>query len=236
MPCWTTCSICLTELKNSKKRKKHVGWFLGSSNTIFMLDRFTPCFIQHFIITFTLLSFIIFWILERQISNDSTKLKRSATKNHKHQIELSLNSSEENSDHLPKLQEKNGEEFEDAADRSIFHNDLLYYVLEEPNWCLHFIQSRVLPRRGFSSHQSLQALIVSLAKRCTPPSLIWHRIKEWIDLHVGWNMVDDTYKQYKLSSNIPPTCWIKCWVGLTRPLIDCVNKWNKWEADKLLFQ
>ena len=39
-------------------------------------------------------------------------------------------------------------------------------------------------------------------------------------------MLDDTYKRHKPSSNIPPTfyqifhptCWIKCWIGLTRPL------------------
>ena len=51
--------ITLAERKNSKRRKNHVGWkfdleqifystFLGSSNTVFMLNWFIPCFIQHF--------------------------------------------------------------------------------------------------------------------------------------------------------------------------------------------
>ena len=53
-------------------------------------------------------------------------------------------------------------------------------------------------------YQSLQALIVSLAKACPSPSLIWHWMK-WMDLHVGWTMLDDKHKRYKLSSNIPPT-------------------------------
>ena len=34
-------------------------------------------------------------------------------------------------------------------------------------------------------HQSLQALIVSLVKICLLPSLIWHWMKEWMDLHVN---------------------------------------------------
>ena len=65
------------------------------------------------------------------------------------------------------------------------------------------IRSRVLPRRGLH-HQSLQALIVSLAKAYLLPSLIWHWMKEWMDLHVGWNLLEDTYKRCKLSSNILP--------------------------------
>ena len=65
---------------------------------------------------------------------------------------------------------------------------------KEPNWCLHFIHSRVLPRRGFSSSEftSIDSILV---KACLSPSLIWHRMKECMDLHVGWNMLDDTYKQ-----------------------------------------
>ena len=39
--------------------------FSGSSNTVFMLDRFTPCFIQHFILM------TLFRMLELRISNDS---------------------------------------------------------------------------------------------------------------------------------------------------------------------
>ena len=54
-------------------------------------------------------------------------------------------------------------------------------------------------------HQSLQALIVSLAKVCLLLSMIWNWMKEWMDLHVGWNILNDTYKRYKLSSNILPT-------------------------------
>ena len=68
---------------------------------------------------------------------------------------------------------------------------------------------------------SLQALMVSLVKACLLPSLIWHWMKEWMYLHVGWNMLNDMHKRLKLSSNIYPTfhqtCWIKCWIGLTRP-------------------
>ena len=37
-------------------------------------------------------------------------------KNHTHQIKMSLNSSED-SDHLSKLQEQNGEEYEDVAEK-----------------------------------------------------------------------------------------------------------------------
>ena len=77
----------------------------------------------------------------------------------------------------------------------------------EPNWYLCFIHVCGLPQRGFSSSAStsLQALIVSLAKACPSLSLVWNRMKQWITLHVWWNMLDDMYKQYKLSSNMPPT-------------------------------
>ena len=78
-------------------------------------------------------------------------------------------------------------------------------------------------------YRSLQALKVSLAKACPSPSLIWHQMKEWMDLYVRWSMLDDTYNRYKLSSNIPPTfikhfffhrtCWIKHWNRLTRLLV-----------------
>ena len=60
--------------------------FSGSSNKIFMLDWFTPCFIQHFILVKT------FRMVKHQISSNSTKLKRSAK------------------------QEQSGEEYEDAAE------------------------------------------------------------------------------------------------------------------------
>ena len=43
-----------------------------SSETIFMLDRFTSCFIQNSIFI------TLFRMLELRISNDSTKLKRFA--------------------------------------------------------------------------------------------------------------------------------------------------------------
>ena len=59
---------------------------------------------------------------------------------------------------------------------------------------------------GVTFHlQSLQALTVSLAKACPSSSLIWHWMKELMDLHVGWKMFDDRYKRYKLSSSIPAT-------------------------------
>ena len=74
-----------------------------------MLDRFTPCFIQHFIL---MTSFRVF---ELRILNDLTKLKRNK-KNNTHQIKMSLISSKEDSDHLSKLQEQNGEEYKDAAE------------------------------------------------------------------------------------------------------------------------
>ena len=95
MPCWMKCWIGLTEWKNSKTKKKsccmkknRVGWkfnreqifhptFSGLSNTIFMLDRFIPLFIQYFILMRS------FRMLELRISNDSTKLKRSANCNNK---------------------------------------------------------------------------------------------------------------------------------------------------------
>ena len=93
MPCWMKCWIGLTERKNSKKKKKkkkscwikenRFRWkfdskqifppkFSGSFNTIFMLDRFTSCFVTYFILVTS------FQMVERRISNDSTKLKRFA--------------------------------------------------------------------------------------------------------------------------------------------------------------
>ena len=82
MPCWMKCWNGFTEHKNSnieiwrwmKIYRKQIFYptFSGSSNTFFMLDRFTPCFMQHFILMTS------FRILELRISNDSIKLKRSA--------------------------------------------------------------------------------------------------------------------------------------------------------------
>ena len=80
-------------------------------------------------------------------------------------------------------------------------------------------------------HQTLQVLIVSLAKnvRCH----LWFDIEwknEWtcmLDEHVGWH-VQTIWIFIQHSSNIystfHPTCWIKCWIGLTRPLDD---QWQK---------
>ena len=48
--------------------------------------------------------------------NKTKTLCKIITKNHTHQIEISLNSSEEDSDHLSKLPEQNGEEYEDVAE------------------------------------------------------------------------------------------------------------------------
>ena len=79
-----------------------------------MLDWFTLCFIQHFILMMS------FRMLELRILNDSTKLKRSAKykneKNHTHQVEMSLNSNKKDSDNLSKLQEQNREEYEDGTE------------------------------------------------------------------------------------------------------------------------
>ena len=84
-PCWIKCRIGLTKLKNIRKKVKNNCFgrkfdreqsfhptFSGSSNTIFMFDWFTPCFIQHFILITSLRK------LELRISNDWAKLKRSA--------------------------------------------------------------------------------------------------------------------------------------------------------------
>ena len=54
-------------------------------------------------------------------------------------------------------------------------------------------------------HQILKALIVSLAKACPSPCLIWYRMKACMSLDIGWSMLNDTHKWYKLSSNIPLT-------------------------------
>ena len=82
----------------------------------------------------------------------------------------------------------------------ILHSEFPYYVLERTQ-----LMSPLVFYLGVAFlHQSLPALIVSLAKACPSPSLIWHRMKEWMELNVGWNMLDDTYKRYKLSFNIPP--------------------------------
>ena len=54
-------------------------------------------------------------------------------------------------------------------------------------------------------HQILKALIVSLAKACPSPCLIWDRRKACRDLDIRWSMLNDKHKWYKLSSNIPLT-------------------------------
>ena len=128
MTCWMKCSIGLTERKICKKRKKscwmkkyHVGWkfdreqifdptFSGSSNTIFMLDLFTPCFIQHFIVmTYDVISNVRNSNFEWFGKTETLWKIIAMKKNHTYQVEMSLNSSEEDSDHRPKLQEQNGE-------------------------------------------------------------------------------------------------------------------------------
>ena len=71
--------------------------FSGSSNKIFMLNWFTLCFIEHFILVTSLR------MLKLRISNDSTKLKRSAKENHNNtksytctpQIKMTFNSNRE---------------------------------------------------------------------------------------------------------------------------------------------
>ena len=108
MPCWMTCWIGLTEGKNSKKRKYHVGWrkivldenligskffiqhFLAHSTQFSCWIGFSPCFIQPFI-PMPLFLFV-----------NSTKLKRSAIK--KSHTSMSLNISGEDFDHLSKFQ------------------------------------------------------------------------------------------------------------------------------------
>ena len=81
-PYWIKCQIGLTEFKNSRKNncfgqkfdreQSFHPTFSGSSNTIFMLNWFTPCFIQNFILITSLRK------SELRISNDWAKLKRSA--------------------------------------------------------------------------------------------------------------------------------------------------------------
>ena len=77
----------------------------------------------------------------------------------------------------------------------------------------NLIHSRVLPRRDFSTSESTISDSIT-GKECPSPSLIWHWMKEWMDLHVGWHV--QTIQIFRLSSNIYPTCWIKCWIGVTR--------------------
>ena len=81
---------------------------------------------------------------------------------------MSLNSREEDSDHLSKLQEQNGEEYKDAA-----------VPLLVPLLCsgknlnaVSTLSTLALYLSVAFHHQNLQALIVSLAKACPSPSLI----------------------------------------------------------------
>ena len=78
---------------------------------------------------------------------------------------------------------------------------------KEPNWCLRFTHSCVLPQRGFSSPESTGSDSIT----CKTMSVATFDLTS--------NMLDDTYKRYKLSSNIPPTFYPKCWIDWTRPLI-----------------
>ena len=50
------------------------------------------------------------------IQQTKTLCKIITIKNHAHQIKMSLNNNKEDSDHLSKLQEQNGEEYEDVAE------------------------------------------------------------------------------------------------------------------------
>ena len=87
---------------------------------------------------------------------------------------MSLSSNKKYSDHLSKLQEQNGEECEDGAEEIEDSRPKKVYKRNRKKERLRkLIRSRVLLRRGLH-HQSLQALIISLAKAYLLPSLIWH--------------------------------------------------------------
>ena len=93
---------------------------------------------------------------------------------------MSLNISGEDFDHLSKFQEQNGEEYEDTADEVEDCGKRKGKQTEES------IQKKQKKRRLWKlrkmgmifHHQSLEALIISLAKACLSPSLIWHQLKE----------------------------------------------------------
>ena len=109
-----------------------------------------------------------------------------------------------------------------------------YFIMlwKEPNWCLRFIQSRVLPGLGFSSSEftssdSITGKSMSVAIYDLTSNERMHGLTCWMK-HVGRYV--QTIKTFiHHSSNIYPafhsTCCVKCWISLTRPLdrIDLVN-------------
>ena len=68
---------------------------------------------------------------------------------------------------------------------------------KEPNWCLRFIHSRVLPRRGFSSSESTSS--DSITGKSISVAIFDLTSNERMNGLTRW------MKHYKLSSNIPPT-------------------------------
>ena len=74
---------------------------------------------------------------------------------------MSLISSKEDSDHLSKLQEQNGEEYKDSAEevedsgkRKASRSKKVYQGNRKKERLRKLIHSCILPRRGFSSSES----------------------------------------------------------------------------------
>ena len=89
---------------------------------------------------------------------------------------MSLNSSKEDSDHLSKLQEQNGEEYENAVEEV---EDRRKRKGKQAKESIQRKQKKRKVEEAYLAfylcvafpHQSLQALIVALAKACPSPSL-----------------------------------------------------------------
>ena len=209
MSYWIKCWIGLIESKSSRKRKSRVAlkkkkkqWSQANfSSSVFRLIQHkfhvgsVYCSIPRFVLTTS------FRMLELRIGNDSTKLKRT--------LHVSRTSNGNELEHQwrrfwPPIEIAGttwggiwsaAEEVEYSGKRRQSKPKKVY----KGNWKRE--RFRKLGKMGMTKK------IRTITKQwisCPSPSLIWHRMKEWKDLHIEWKKLDSTYKRYKLSPNILP--------------------------------
>ena len=141
-------------------------------------------------------------------------------KNHTCQIEISLNNSKEDFDHLSNLQEQNGEEYEDGerklkqrkkkkqADQRKYTKET-----EKKEKLRKIIRSRILPRSGFSSSEftssdSITGESISIVSFDLILTERMNGLACWIK-HIGWH-VQTIYTFTQHSSNIYPKFYPTC--------------------------
>ena len=112
---------------------------------------------------------------------------------------MSLNSNNENSDHLSTLQEQNGEEYVAEEDVAEEVEDS-----ERKERFRKVILSCVLPRRGFSLSESTSS--DSITGKSMSVTIFDLTLNEKMNGSACWmKHASNKHKRYKLSSNIPPT-------------------------------